>query len=228
MATTVQEAIAYARIKVRDVNTEALTDADALKFASDFEAKARRLIVQKRKSLFITGGTMDVLTSASGIFDIPADVLLVKNVAIDLTGQGKKFPVTPVDGANLPYHSTLQYLRESQPMATPLIDFRGDKFEIFPTPTVNVLGGLEWQGHLLPEPYTLVTDEVEYPFTQDIYALGNGIAALYLEPLDAERSAALAKEAFGRVLEIIDMNGPGSQIPVKMTLTNPYLNGWNM
>lgn len=226
MATpTLQNAVDYARTLVRDQGTEALTDANAILFANDFERDARRLIVKRRKSLFVLEGTMDV-SGGNGIFMLPENVLLIRDAEIDLTGLGTTYPTTPFDPSNQPEGSTLQFLRDSQSATTPIIDFRGDRVEIFPTPLVNVTAGLVYQAHEVPDPFTALTEMVEYPFTQDYYALAFGIAAKYLDPLDADRAAKLLKEAYRRTLDIIDMIGPGSQLPTRAHPVNFGNNGW--
>lgn len=226
MATpTLQNAIDYARTLVRDEEVEALTDANAIAFANDFEKDMRRKLVVKRKSLFVIEDNLDV-TGNTGVFLLPENVLLLRDVEVDLTGLGTFYPVEPLDPSNQPEGSTLQFLRDSQSPTTPLMDFRGDRVEVFPTPLVDVTDGFHYQAHEVPDPFTATTDTMEYPFTQDYYALAFGIAGKYLDPLDTPRANALLKEAYRRTLDIVDMIGTGSQLPTRARPVNFGNNGW--
>lgn len=226
MATpTIQEAIDYARTLARTNSTQALTDSDALQFATEFEREALRQIVKKGKTIKMDETTYDVATG-NGVTTLDDGVFLIRTVEVDLTGQGTFQPCFPIDNANPPMYSTLQSLRNMQSPSTPLVDFRGDTFEIFPTPTLDVTDGIRVQQYVYPDAYTATSDEVSYPFSQDVYALGYGIASRYLAPLEADLSVGYAKEALKRVDDIVAMIGQGSMIPTKQTQTNPFRSGW--
>lgn len=232
MAYTLDQAIHYARTQLLRDYSSSLSDPDAIAFANDFNTSMRRELVARRKSLFVREGTLPVTAneivggSSAGVFFLPDDVLLIRHLEVDLSGLGDFVTATPYDQSNVADSYSLAWLRENQPVTEPLVDFRGDRFEILPTPAVIGTGLVRYQGHEFPAPFTAVTDNVDYPFNQDISILAYGIAYLFMRPLNTEKSDKLKEEAYARVNSIIKMIGAGSQMPVQAKSVNVGNSGW--
>lgn len=222
---TLQNAVDYARTLVRDQNSESLTDADSIAYANDYMIEMQRYFVKERKPIKVSDLTIDFVNGI-GIYTLPADVLLIRTASADLTGDGEWFTMRVMDANNIPPNSSLQLLRTEAAVDAPYIDPRGNQFEVFPTPAEDVTDGFKYQAHVMLTPFTTLGDTVAYPFSQDYQSLGYGIAAKYLEPLNAELSAKYLNKSYKRVGDAIDTIGTGIQLPTQAKSPVVANGGW--
>lgn len=227
--TPISTPIAFARQLAR-TDSVGLPDADALNYANSRLHDFHKRVLAKREDLFVQEYERDITSveldtgSSPGKFLLPSDNYLMKDLQVNLvdpTNASLWYDAEQVDVSNLPQNTTWEWLKVNQPVSSPLYDYRGDWFEIAPTPTAAMItspplvDALRLFGLLQPTEFVATTDVIPYPFSLDSDAFAHGIAADYLHNArdpDWEKMESLFQSD---VQGVIDGIGSGAQTPVK-------------
>lgn len=226
---TLSTAISTARTFAK-TDSNRLPDADAITFANSALLQMFKELVNARESLFLQDSTRDVTSteldtgSEPGRFLLPTDCYLIKNLWINLqdpTNQDLWFQAEQYDVSNLQSDSTWEWYKKNQPLNQPLYSYRGDWFEIAPTPlAANITApplsdALRLTYFILPTQFAATTDTVSYPYSIDTTTLAHGIAAYYLKTEQNELAPVEEQEFMKGISQLIHGIGKGSQVPTK-------------
>jgi len=226
--------LSFARAQVQtDIN--GLTDANGIIYANEALLDFHRRLVQhgvdasQLQESSITG------VAGQGVYmypAIPASVMALKAIEVNYTNTDSDNYITAqqIDVSNLPQGQSFSYLRNNQLTINPLFDDRGDRIEIFPTPTSanNLTGLINMFYFTQPSVYSSSIATVNYPESLDTTILGWRIAANYLYSLGSSRipdGDKFMQRYEDRVTQYIETLGRGSQQPLKAQALQ--LDGWN-
>ncbi len=209
--------LSFAKSEVQ-TDSNGLTDANGVVFANEALMDFHRRLVEKSVDASQLQES-SVLTS-SGINSYPSNpsCLALKTIEVNSTDTtNSNYKVAhQIDVANLPGGSSFSWLRTNADISTPLFDDRGDKYEIFPTPTAPTMVRMFYYAQ--PSVFTAVANTVNYPENMDTAILGWRIAADYLYSLqnyaDGDKCNAKYEE---RVTQYIGTLAKGSQQPIQAT-----------
>lgn len=175
-------------------DSNGLTNQKVFDFANTSMLKMRKLLIERGIDAASLQETLGTITDAVGEYAYPTDYWLPKSMEInwfDTTSSQLYVPVEKIDNANLPKGVTVGWLRKNQSFNSPVIDFRGDNFEIFPTPLFSTWGGtaggtlasaIRFFYYLQPTLYTDntgLTDSLSYPESIDYHSFARIISAHY-------------------------------------------------
>ena len=130
-----------------------------------------------------------------------------------------------IDVANLPGNTSPAWLRANQSTQSPLIDDRGDWYEVFPTPQTGAF--IRLFGFISPTEFSATGDTIAYPVSLDYRILGWRIASNYYYSLNKfAEGDAFNNKYEERVRELIATLGRGQQKPIQATVPDVGNNGW--
>lgn len=226
MSILVSDAITYAR-QISQVDSNGLTDTLGLTFASDAQRTFIRDLSVRDIDAVQTQESYTDLVINQGSYAYPSDMFFLKTIEVDYAGGGGNnyLQATQVDVSNLQGSQSFSALRLNQSTQDPLMDNRGDTYELFPTPLTGISQGIRLFYFLNPTDFTATSDVVTYPMTLDYRCLGEKIAAMYakrLQQTDAE--ADFNKGYDKRRDDIIKILAPGTQQPIKAKTIQ--ISGW--
>ena len=212
-------------------DTNGLTDANGVIFANEANADFHRRLIDKGIDASQTYEASITGVAGTGVYSYPtnpASVIALKAIELNYanTVQRDYKVASQVDISNLP-SGGFSMLRVDASAFAPYFDDRGDKFEIFPTPTSdhNLTALIRLVGYVQPSIFTAVTNAVNYPEGMDMAILGWRIAALYLYSIgDMEKGAIFENKYEERVKQYISTLGRGAQQPIEATTIR--LNGF--
>lgn len=225
---TIAQAITYARQKAQ-TDSNGISDTNGLAWGNDALLDITRIMFERDLDAAQTREWYTTITSTAnpaGQAAWPTTMYALKTVEVDWTGAGGQnfLQAQAVDVANIQFVS-FDYLRKNQPTTSPLFDNRGNTFEIFPTPTVDIT--VRIFGFLSPTEYTATTDTIAYPLSLDYRIVGDKIVTSYYESL-GDTKANLATKAeqkyLNRLNDIINILAPSSQQPIQPTPLQ--ISGW--
>ena len=169
----------------------------------------------------------DITTNSPNTYAWPSDMYMLKTVEVNWqdTTQQNYLQALPMDVANI-QNVSFSYLRSNQHRTQPLIDNRGDTFELFPTPQVANSQGIRIFYYLTPTEAVDVGQPIQYPLTLDYRAASCKMASLYYKSQnDVDMAAVYEKEYLERVDKIIKILAPGTQQPI--TPQPLAITGWS-
>lgn len=219
---TLSTVIANARILSRS-DSNSMTDSDAIIYANVALDDWFKRLVERREDLFVQESYRDITSaeivggSQPGRFLLPSDNILLKSLQVNLqdsTNTNLYYEAQQVDVSNLPPGITWEYMKANQASDLPTFDYRGDWIEIAPTPTVTMTQALRIFYVLLPTYFSTTTDTIPFPYSIDISALANKIAAEYLKGLVDPLYAVFEKKYDEAVEEMIRSIAHGEQKPL--------------
>ena len=211
--------LSFARAQVQ-TNSSGLTDANGIIYANEALQDFHRRLVEKAVDASQLQES-SVLTS-TGINSYPGNpsVLALKTIEVNYTDtSNNNYKVAnQVDVANLTDGTSFSWLRGNASQGSPKFDDRGDKYEIFPTPTTTAMVRMFYFAQ--PSVYSATSDSVVYPENMDTTILGWRIAANYLYSLGSQRipdGDKFMARYEDRVKQYISTLSRGSQQPIKAT-----------
>jgi len=227
MSVLVSDVLTYAR-QIAQTDSNGLTDAQGLLYANDaLEYFIRDLIDRDIDAAQIQEAYTDLIVG-TGSYAYPSDKFLLKTIEIN-TGSGTQQDFTQaskLDISNIQGTESFDWLRVNQDSQAPLFDDHGDTFEIFPTPTVGITGGLKIVYFLIPTEFASTSSVISYPASLDYRCLACKIVELYKKQLEKTESAVIFnqeyKERLGKIIRIL---APESQQPIKPQALQ--MTGWN-
>ena len=227
MATSVTSAITYAQ-QLAQTDANGIGSVLGLAFYNDsFQAMTRDLINRGIDAAQTQEAYRDLTTTSPNTYLWPTDMYALKTVEINWSDQTEQnyIQAQPFDVANIQSRS-FSWLRANQSTTEPLIDNRGDQFELFPTPTSTNSQGIRIFYYLTPTEVTNVGQAINYPQTLDYRALSAKMATMYYKSQNDEKMAAIYEKEYGeRINKIIKILAPGTQQPI--TPSPLSMTGWN-
>lgn len=237
MANQLSDVLGYARVLAK-TDSNGLGDTAGISMANDAQRELQEDLIARRADLFLQESYRAITTneintgSSPGKFLLPSDLWLLKSIEvnlIDTTVQSNYVTPTPIDAANLPDGTSVDWLRANAAVTAPYIDMHGDWFEIFPTPIASqaLASALKINYFLGPTDFAATSDFVTYPFTINWRILSYKIAAVYRRTIKddtlADKYEQKANELLGKIIEFLS-SGSGQQNPGD---TQPLpLTGW--
>lgn len=226
--------LTFAR-KAAQTDINGLGDDVGVTFASEALMDFHRRLANNRVD---AGGVYEASITGivgTGIFNYPSNpcsTLALKTLELNYTSTSNNDYVVAkqVDVANLPGTTSFSWLRNNADPKNPLFDDRGDRFEVFPTPTsahnVTAMARLFFYGQ--PSVYSAVANTVNYPENLDEAILGYRVAANYKYALQGEDNYVAGDKLMSkyeeRVSQFINTLGQGSQQPLQAVPIQ--LSGW--
>lgn len=208
--STVSNIASLAR-KLARTNSNDLPDADVIDYANlCLQTIHKQLIIDGLQSSQLKEATV-TLSALVGTFATASDVWILKSAEInwqDTTNQSLWVPMGRVDLANLPAGVSVDWMRKNQPTSDPLIDWRGNVAEVFPTPTtslpVNTTNQLKYIYWASPTEYAVIGDTVAYPESMDYRMIACYVASTFLDTLSGESAAKLSEVRMKEFLKRFD------------------------
>lgn len=226
--STVANVITYAR-QLAQTDSNGITDTLGIAFASDALQNMTRALLERGIDAAQTQESYTNLTTSSpNTYAWPSDMFALKTIEVNFvdSSQNNYLQAQQVDVANLQGKTSFDFLRANQPTQSPLVDNRGDTYEIFPTPVIAVTAGIRLFYYLTPTDYTATSDTVSYPQSLDYRCLSARIATLYaISQGQSEMVQVCEQEYQSRLKDIIKILAPGTQQPIKPEKLS--LTGWN-
>lgn len=230
----VSSILAFAR-SVAQTDSNGLTDANGIVFANESNADFHRRLIEHGVDASQVSEASITGVAGTGIYSYPVSpcsIIALKAIEMNYSDtSGNNYRVgQQVDISNLPANTSFSWLRGNQNPSEPLFDDRGDKFEVFPTPTAanNLTAFIRLVGYAKPSIFTSSVSAVNYPENLDPGILGYRTAANYLYSLKGVENIVagdkLNQKYDERVKQYIETLGRGSQQPLQAVPIQ--LDGW--
>jgi hypothetical protein len=226
--TTVLNVLTYAR-QLAQTDSNGISDTAGIAFTNDALQNMTRSLLERGIDASQTQETYcDLGVQSPNTYAWPSDMWALKTIEINFTDTSANnyIQAEQVDIANLQGRTSFSYLRTNQPTSYPLVDNRGDTYEIFPTPLTTNSQGIRIFYFLTPTEYTATSDTISYPQNLDYRCLAARVSALYKTSLgDMNGATVFNTEYDKRLQDIIKILAPGTQQPIKPQKLR--LTGWN-
>lgn len=228
---TAEEVLQYARVLAKtDSNgiTESGSTSNGTFFLNEALFDMRRKLIDKREDLFIQESQRDIASAqitggtTPGKFLFPDNMWFLKNMQINLIDSSNASlykQAQKVDSSNVPSGVSWEWLKANQPNDQPLFDFRGDWFEIAPTPTQTITNGIKIFYFTAPTLVLSVANTLSFPEFMDYRPLSYKVASIFLSTLgNNEKSLDLDNKYNNMLNNFIVMVGTGDQTPLKASI----------
>jgi len=223
MAVLLSDVLAFARTQAQ-TDSNGITDANGIIFANEALSDFRRRLVDTGVDAGTVTEFVQEGTVGTGIYTYPTNpsVLFLKTIELNYvnTTPADKVTATQLDVSNLPANKSVGWIRANASPSSPYYDDRGDRYEIFPTPTAahNVTSIATLFYFAKPNDYTAVANSIAYPETLDYRILGWRIASNYLYSLGKVEEGSIVNQRYEeRVKQLIATLSRGSQQPIQAT-----------
>ncbi len=226
MATSILSAITYAQ-QLAQTDSLGIGSVAGLGFYNDALQTMTRDLLNRGLDAAQTQEAYADIVGGQNTYAWPSDMYNLKTVEVNWRdNQAQNYLQTPtLDVANI-QNVSFSYLRANQSQQQPLLDNRGDTFEIFPTPVANNAQGIRIFYYLTPTEATDVGQAINYPQTLDYRALSCKMAALYYKSQSDLNQAQIFDQEYGQRLDkIIRILAPGTQQPIQPTPLQ--ISGWS-
>lgn len=209
--STVQTVTDYANVKIQG-NGNISSDQGVL-FASEAKLDYRAELIKRGvEAAQIQEAYRDAVVPTEGqgsTFLYPDDMFFLKQISVNYSDTTIQNYIIPrvVDIGNTQQNLSFEFLRQNQPIEDPLLDGRGDWFELFPTFTsqMNLTKAIWIFYYLQPTVYSASTDALEYPETVDPYVLSEKMISLYYERQEKfDKAAYYQKRYLDRVARVVN------------------------
>lgn len=225
---TVLSVITYAR-QLAQTDSNGISDTDGIAFTNDaLQNMTRSLLERDIDAAQTQESYTDITTASPNTYAWPVDMFALKTIEINFSDQSSNnyIQAERVDISNLQGNTSFSFLRANQPTSMPLVDNRGDTYEVFPTPLVANSQGIRLFYFLTPTEFSSTGDTINYPQNLDYRCLAVRVASLYKTSLgDLDAAASFDVEYKKRLDDIIKILAPGTQQPVKPQKLR--MTGWN-
>lgn len=229
-APAVSDAITFARTQAQ-TDSNGLTNANGLIWANEALLDFRRRLVSAGVDAgqiqeYVQEGTVN-----TGVYTYPTttSILFLKTIELNYsnTTAADYKVATQLDISNIPGGKSVGWIRTNVNTQTPYFDDRGDRYEIFPTPTGahNITSLITLFYYRKPADYAAVSDALAYPESLDYRILGWRIAGSYLYSLGKiDEGNAFILKYEERIKQLITTLARGSQQPIQATPLQ--ISGW--
>lgn len=231
MATSILSAIQYTQ-QLCQTDAYGIGSALGLAFWNDSKADMTRVLVERGIDAAQTQEAYRDLTVPStagypATYAWPSDMYRLKTVEVNWSDNTPQnyLQTTALDVANI-QNVSFSWLRSNQPQSQPLLDNRGDTFEIMPTPQISNSNGIRIFYYLTTTEDSDVGTAITYPFTLDYRANSCKMASLYYKSQnDTTMAQVYEQEYMSRLDKIVKILAPNSQQPIQPTPL--AITGWN-
>jgi hypothetical protein len=206
-------------------DSNGLPDSDGIIFGNDAQTQIQMMFIKRRRSFFLQEATRDITSteiiggSAPGKFLFPSDMWFLESIqynSVDTTNPSLYKPCRQINAANLQNGKSIDWVRNNQDVNAPLVDIRGDWFEILPTPSIIMSKAVKIFYYLQETDFQTTGDTIAYPFSLNYYCLSYMIGSIYCTAnKDFDLAAELEKKAQAAVDMVIDMIESGMQTPLR-------------
>ncbi len=236
MATPLSTVLNISR-ELGHVDSNGLTDTIGIDFANYSMLKMRKMLIDKGINAAPIQEAVRTITDGQGTYLFPSDMWLYKEMELnvtDTTNASNYKPVISTDSSNLPEGITVGWLRKNQDQNQPQLDYRGNFYEIYPTPSASTWGGAAGSTlssavrifyFLQPTLFVLTSDNLGAIESLDYLGFADLIKGVYQYSL--EKMALTDLETLFQVVvgKIIRNFQNGGQRPAN---ANPIIDtGWN-
>ena len=223
----VSDVIGFAR-QLRQTDSNGISDTIGLAFTNDALLDMTRELLNRNLDAAQTREWYaDTTTTKPNTYAWPSMMFSLKTVEVDFQGGGgNNYQQAQImDVANI-QNSSFDWLRNNQSTQYPLIDNRGDTFELFPVPNTAITQGIRIFGFLTPTEYSAVGTTIGYPQSLDYRCLSARVASLDAMRHEEWNAAKGFEEEYqSRLQQIIKILAPGTQQPIRAEPL--HLTGWN-
>lgn len=216
MATSILSAITYTQ-QLAQTDSNGIGSVLGLALYNDARQEWTRDMLNKNMDAAQTQEAYrDLSTNSPNTYLWPSDMYALKTVEVNYQDQTEQnyLQAKAIDVANVQYKS-FSWLRANQAQSQPLIDNRGDQFELFPTPTVGNTQGIRIFYFLKPTDSTDVGEAIPYPQLLDYRTLSCKMASTYYrsqnDPVMAAEYENQYQQRMGKIIRIVE---PGTQQPI--------------
>lgn len=217
MATSILSAITYTQ-QLCQTDSNAIPSVLGLALYNDARMEWTRDMLNKNMDAAKTQEAYrDITTSTPNTYTWPDDMFALKTVEINFqdTTEQNYIQAKVMDVANVQYKS-FSWLRANQSQQSPLIDNRGDTFEVFPTPITSNSQGIRIFYFLKPTEATDVGEAIPYPQLLDPRTLSFKMSSTYQRTQEnLEMATEFEREYQQRMGKVIRIVEPGTQQPVR-------------
>lgn len=224
---TIEDSITYTR-QLAQTDSNNIDDVFGLALYNDARMEWTRDMLNKNMDAAQTQEAYrDLSTNSPNTYLWPADMFSLKTVEVNYenTAEQNYIQAMPMDVANIQNRS-FSWLRVNQPTQAPLIDNRGDQFEIFPTSIVGNAQGIRIFYFLQPTEAVDVAETIPYPQLLDFRTLSYKMASIYYRTQnDTEMAQVYEGEYQQKMSKVIRIVEPGTQQPI--TPQPLFMTGWN-
>ena len=227
MATLLSEVVRISREKA-NTDSNGLTDTKALDFSNEVLVRSRKMLIERGIDAAPQKETLLSIVDGGTAISYPGDMFYIPKFMElnwwDTSKQNLWRPIDKVEESNLPQGVSLSWLRINQPSDNPLVDFKGEIFEIYPTPNANTWGGASGSTYanslrivypVQPVLYGALTSALAYYESLDYFAYANLIKDTYLNVNGQLTDAELDKSYenyIGKIIKIVQGEG---QMPTR-------------
>lgn len=228
---TVDSVLTYAR-QLCQTDSNGISDTLGIALSNDAANDfIRELINRDIDAAQTAEAYTNITTDNPNTYAWPSDMYALKTVEVDFSGTGGQnyLQAKALEVANI-QNVSFDYLRVNQPTSLPLIDNRGDTFELFPVAQVAVTAGIRIFYFKQFTEFTLTSDAIAYPFSLDYRCLSAKVAYLYNLTLEKGgkvtqgTSTDFESDYQSRLQKIIRILAPGTQQPI--TPQPLAISGW--
>lgn len=213
---TVNDVLIYAR-NLAQTDSNGLTDTVGLTFCNDAQQNIVREMLDRDIDAAQTQESYTSLSAGQGSYAWPTDMYSLKTIELDYTGVGGQNYVQAgtMDVSNI-QNQSFDQLRKTRPTNAPVVDNRGDTFEVFPTPIISSANGIRIFYWLIPTEYATTASTLAYPMTLDYRCLSARVAMLWCNSTEKFNVAAKCESEYDkRLKQIIQILAPGTQQPIQ-------------
>lgn len=224
--TSVLAAIRYAQ-QLAQTDSNAIGSVLGLAFYNDaLQAWTRDMLARNIDAAQTQEAYRDLSTNSPNTYLWPTDMYALKTIEVNFQDNQEQnyIQARAIDVSNI-QEKSFSWLRVNQPQSEPLVDNRGDQFEIFPTPTATNAQGIRIFYFLTPTEATNVGEAINYPQLLDYRTLSAKMASLYYKSQNALDMAELYENEYqARINKINTIVSPGTQQPITPKRLN--ISGW--
>lgn len=170
-------------------DSNGLSNADAISLSNEAQYAVIADLIKKGINAAQVQESNETATSTTGTYLWPSDLWLLKEMMVNYidTTQGNYIECKVIDSGDLPDGVNIQTIRKNQSKSMPVIENRGDWFEIFPAPNSangDNLTKFFWIFYYLaPALFVSVAGDgtdvtVPYPLSLDPYLLAARMAQM--------------------------------------------------
>lgn len=239
-------AITIAR-ELATTDSNGLTDTLAIDFANFAKDRMMKSMIDKGVDIMPVQEATRAITDGQGTYLYPSDMFYVpKEIEVNWfenPATSKNYKTTDkLKESNIPDGRSVSWLRVNQRSNSPMIDYRGDYFEIFPTPQASWWGGVAGSStgtlalrlfyYLAPTTtsgasnilYAATSDIMTNPEGLDYFSFGQLIKTVYFYSLGKINIDEMEKEFDAYVGKLIRMVQGDGMSPT--TANGLNITGW--
>lgn len=225
MATTVSTVLSYCEQKTQ-AGTGNLNGSNGINFLNEAQDEFRSTLIDRgvdaaqTQESYTNGSYATAAGDNYSTFSFPSDMYALKTIEINMTDSNSQnyLQAQQLDAANTPGGTSFSWLRANQSTSMPLVDVRGDTYEIFPSffSATNTTNAIRIIYFLAPTQYATTGDSLSYPDSVNWQILAKRVCGLYYESLNKFTEADYWNNQYKQDVEkLTETLAKGSQQPIQ-------------